>query len=50
VVTVETTDWQKINRGITGPLENYDGGVNQVEFLNGKNLKLIDYPRVLPEK
>jgi len=50
VVTVETTIAKKINRGFTGPLENYGGGVNQVEFLNGKNLKLVDYPRILPEK
>jgi hypothetical protein len=50
VVTVETTGWQKLNRGLTGPLENYGGGVNQVEFLNGKKLKLVNMPRILPRE
>ena len=50
VITVETTAPQKIHSGITGPLENYTGRVPQVEFVDGKNLKIVGTPRLLPLK
>ena len=48
VITVETTAPQKIHSGITGPLENYKGGVQQVEFVGDRNLKIVGTPGVLP--
>ena len=48
VITVETTAPQKIHSGITGPLENYKGGVKQVEFLDERFLKIVGTPEVLP--
>ena len=47
-VTVETIGFQRLNRGITGALGDFGGNANQVEFLNGRNLKLVSTPRVLP--
>lgn len=48
VITVETTAPQKVNSGITVPLDNYGGGVRQVEFLDSRNLKVIGSPTELP--
>ncbi|WP_277398085.1 PAAR domain-containing protein [Pseudomonas sp. MPFS] len=48
VITVETTAPQKIHSGITGPLENYKGGVRQVEFLGDRLVKIVGTPKVLP--
>ncbi|WP_296254333.1 MULTISPECIES: PAAR domain-containing protein [unclassified Pseudomonas] len=48
VITVETTAPQKVYKGITGPLGEYNGGVRQVQFVDGKNVKLVGTPRVLP--
>ncbi|MRD46974.1 hypothetical protein GHT07_06775 [Caenimonas koreensis DSM 17982] len=47
VVTVETTAPQLVNRGLTGPLETYSGGVEQVQFLGARNLRVVEQPRVL---
>jgi hypothetical protein len=55
VVSVETTAEQTIQRGISGPLTNalgqtYGGGVQQVEFIGDKALKLIGTATSLPVK
>lgn len=50
VVTLETTAPQKVYSGITGPLEDFGGGVRQVQFVGDKNLKLVGAPRVLPSE
>lgn len=48
VITVETTAPQKVYSGITGPLEDYGGGVRQVQFVDGKSLKVVGAPSDLP--
>jgi uncharacterized Zn-binding protein involved in type VI secretion len=48
VITVETTAPQKVYSGLTGPLEDYGGGVRQVQFVDGKNLKVVGAPSDLP--
>jgi len=49
VATVETTSNQTLNRGLTGPLGNYTGQVEQVEFLGQRNLQLVGQPKLLPK-
>ena len=46
---VETTAPQIVNRGFVGPLGGYSGTAVQVEFLSGKNLKIIGDIRHLPK-
>jgi LysM repeat protein len=48
VAQVETTAPQTVNRGLVGPLGDYAGGANQVEFVGGRNLKLVGQPQSLP--
>ncbi|MFM2483469.1 RHS repeat domain-containing protein [Celerinatantimonas sp. YJH-8] len=48
VITVETTEAQRLNSGFTGPLGQYSGGVRQVEFIGERALKMIGEPRTLP--
>jgi hypothetical protein len=48
VVTVEITAPQAVNSGWVGPLGNYAGGAQQVEFLGPRNLKLVGEPNILP--
>lgn len=50
VVTVETTVDQVIRRGITGPLQNYGGGAQQVEFLEKNLLRMVGDAVDLPVK
>ncbi len=48
VVTLETTAPQLVHRGMTGPLEGYAGGVQQVKFLGQRNLQAVGEARLLP--
>jgi len=52
VVQVETTAPQTVNRGVVGRLETesgaFSGGASQVEFILGKNLRLVGDPAPLP--
>jgi hypothetical protein len=53
LVQVETTAPQTVNRGLVGQLTTasgeYSGGANQVEFVGGKNLRMVGLPTTLPE-
>lgn len=48
VAQIETTMPQTLNRGVVGPLGDYAGGANQVEFLGARNLRLVGHPQPLP--
>ena len=47
IVQVETTAPQTLNRGIVGPLGSASGGASQVEFIGGRNLRLVGSPQSL---
>lgn len=53
VVEVEVTEAIKVRRGITGPLKDWEGGAEQVQFLGGKaaaqsKLKAVGDPSQIP--
>jgi len=50
LVEVQTTAEQMILRGTTGALEGYAGGVQQVQFLGDRALKVVGGPIELPVK
>ena len=51
LIEVETTAPQTVNRGMVGALKTssgeYAGGANQVEFVGGRNLRLVGSPHDL---
>jgi hypothetical protein len=49
-IEVATVGQQTVNRGIAGPLEGYRGGLEQIQFINGKNIDVVSDPVLLFRK